>query len=44
MRSQLTTLPGPSGDLVPDVRMDLMSPMQLEMLARGEIEGMENVG
>lgn len=30
--------------MMPDNRMDLMSPMQLEMLARGEmIEGMENV-
>jgi hypothetical protein len=35
---------GPSGDIHPEVRMGLMSPMQLEMLARGEmIEGMDNV-
>ncbi|KAL1407434.1 hypothetical protein Q8F55_006867 [Vanrija albida] len=35
--------PGPSGEMAPDMRMDLMSPMQLEMLARGEfIEGMDN--
>lgn len=35
---------GPSGEMLPELRLDLMSPMQLEMLSRGDmIEGMENV-
>lgn len=30
--------------MLPELRLDLMSPMQLEMLSRGDmIEGMENV-
>ncbi|KAL7422136.1 hypothetical protein Q5752_002779 [Cryptotrichosporon argae] len=31
--------PGPSGELGPDARMDLMSPVQLELLLRGDLEG-----
>lgn len=29
---------GPSGEVFPQTRTDKMSPMQLEMLARGELE------